>query len=146
MTMPLKTVFYNIERAIKEYRKFSQRNLIKKEPEITVDQALILNLLHDQPDLSQKEIASLLFKDNAAMTRMIEGMVKKGMLDKSAHPEDKRRSSITLTVKGKQTLKNIIPVILSNRNTALEGISEEEIALLVRLLQKIIRNVNQPNS
>lgn len=146
MTMPLKTVFYSIERAIKEYRKFSQRNLIKKEPEITVDQALILNLLHDQPDLSQKEIASLLFKDNAAMTRMIEGMVKKGMLDKSAHPEDKRRSSITLTVKGKQTLKNIIPVILSNRNTALEGISEEEIALLVRLLQKIIRNVNQPNS
>lgn len=146
MTMPLKTVFYSIERAIKEYRKFSQRNLIKKEPEITVDQALILNLLHDQPDLSQKEIASLLFKDNAAMTRMIEGMVKKGMLDKSAHPEDKRRSSITLTVKGKQTLKNIIPVILSNRNTALQGISEEEIALLVRLLQKIIRNVNQPNS
>ena len=144
MTMPLKTIFYNIERAIKEYRKFSQRNLVMAEKEITVDQGLILNILNDQPNLSQNEIANLLFKDNASMTRMIEGMVKKGMLEKTMDLTDKRRASLSLTEKGRTVLSNITPIILKNRETALTGISEEEKVLLVQLLQKIVRNVNQP--
>lgn len=146
MTMPLKTVFYNIERAIKEYRRFSQRNLTRADQQITVDQALILNLVADQPELSQKEISELLYKDNAAMTRMVEGMVKKGMINKSIDPADKRRARLALTSKGEKVLENIIPVILRNREIALKGLTEKEIAMLVQILQKIVRNVNQPNT
>ena len=146
MTMPLKTVFYNIERAIKEYRKFSQRNLLQTGKEITVDQGLILNLLNDQPELAQNEIAALLYKDNAAMTRMIEGMIKKDLLIKTVDPVDRRKAKLNLTLKGKEVLETITPVILRNREIALEGLNDEEIALLVRLLQKIVRNVNQPIS
>lgn len=142
--MPLKTVFYIIEKTIKEYRKFSQRNLIEVEKSITVDQALVLNLLYDQPDLSQREIARLLYKDNAAMTRMLEGMVKKGMLEKFPHPRDKRRAQIIITDQGKKILSNIIPVVLNNREIALKGLTPEEISLLGKLLAKIIDNVEQP--
>ncbi|WP_224490429.1 MarR family winged helix-turn-helix transcriptional regulator [Robertkochia flava] len=144
MTMPLKTVFYNIERAIKEYRKFSQRNLNKVQKEITVDQALILNVLNDQPERSQKELADLLYKDNAAMTRMVEGMVRKGLLTKDEDPSDRRKARLTVTSKGDAVLKSITPVILNNREVALKGITDEEIGLLVQLLQKIVRNIIQP--
>ncbi|THD67891.1 MarR family transcriptional regulator [Robertkochia marina] len=143
MTMPLKTVFYTIEKTIKEYRKFSQRNLIKIEKHITVDQALVLNILKEQPGLSQKEIAGLLYKDVAAMTRMIEGMVKKGMLKKLPYPEDKRRSLIQPTDKGEAILEKIIPVVLKNRKLALEGLTEEEVHTLNALLNKILTNLNR---
>ena len=143
MTMPLKTVFYHIEKTIKEYRKYSQRNLIKIDRSITVDQALVLNLLHEQPQLSQREMAALLYKDNAAMTRMIEGMVKKELLEKFPHPEDKRKSLIHLTGKGQKILKQIIPVVLNNRKTALEGFTEEEVEQLSVLLGKIVSNLSK---
>lgn len=141
--MPLKTVFYHIEKTIKEYRKYSQRNLIKIDRSITVDQALVLNLLHEQPQLSQREMAALLYKDNAAMTRMIEGMVKKELLEKFPHPEDKRKSLIHLTGKGQKILKQIIPVVLNNRKTALEGFTEEEVEQLSVLLGKIVSNLSK---
>ena len=143
MTMPLKTVFYTIEKTIKEYRKFSQRNLIKKEKHITVDQALVLNILKEQPGLTQKEIAGLLYKDVAAMTRMIEGMVKKGILKKLPYPDDKRRSLIQPTDRGEAILEKIIPVVLRNRELALQGMTEEEVHTLNTLLNKILTNLNR---
>ena len=82
-----KTVFYTIERAIKEYRKFAQNNIADKVKDITVDQALILFFLEKHPELSQQEIATLVFKDKASVTRMINLMVSKGYIERSINEE-----------------------------------------------------------
>ena len=71
-------LFYYIEKAIKSYRQFAQRELKNAGLSITVDQWLTLNCLHENPDMSQKELAETIFKDNASITRIIELLVKKG--------------------------------------------------------------------
>ncbi len=141
---PSQVVFYSIERAIKEYRKFAQKKISETVEGITVDQGLILLFLNDHPELSQKEIAKLLFKDNASMTRMIDLMVKKEYLMRSTH-KDRRRHTIDITSKGKRILEKLPPVILKNRNTALEGITSQELNQLEQILNKIINNcvINQ---
>ncbi|MEC7771671.1 MAG: MarR family transcriptional regulator [Bacteroidota bacterium] len=143
MKVPAKTVFYHIERTIKTYRKFSRQNFLKVVDDITVDQKLVLQYLNDRPELSQNEIAELVFKDNASLTRMIDLMVRKGFLDRSINPKDRRRFHIELTPKGKEILEKLAPVIAENRKRAFAGISEEELVQLEQTLNKIVSNLNK---
>ncbi len=141
MSIPSKTVFYTIEKTIKTYRKFSKQNFIKVVDDITVDQKLILQYLNDYPELSQKEIAELVFKDNASLTRMIDLMVNKKFLKRSMNNEDRRRYKIEITPRGKEVLNKLEPVIKENREKAFSGITEEELVQLNTTLNKILSNL-----
>lgn len=71
---------------------------------------------------------------------MIELMVKKEYITRTIHLEDRRKFNLEITKKGIKTLQEIEPVIELNRQTALEGLSLEEIVLLDKTLHKIIIN------
>ncbi|WP_017495557.1 MarR family winged helix-turn-helix transcriptional regulator [Flavobacterium sp. WG21] len=137
---PTGTALYSLEKAIKEYRRLAQKNITKVVKDITVDQCLVLIILNNNPDISQNKLANLVFKDSASITRMIELMVKKEYITRTIHPVDRRKFNLEITKKGKKTLDDIQPVIEINRQTALEGLSLEEIALLDKTLHKIIIN------
>jgi len=137
---PTATVLYLIEHAIKEYRKISQRNISKIVKDITIDQCLVLIILNKDDKISQNELANLVFKDNASITRMIELMVKKDYLNRTIHQEDRRKFNLEVTEKGKKMLELINPIAKLNRETALNGLSLEEINLLEKTLNKIITN------
>lgn len=140
---PLQTVFYSIEKAIKEYRKYAQVSILKHISDITLDQTLVLMILNETPEIAQKEIAKLLYKDNASLTRIIELMVKKEYLTRKKNDSDGRRSQLDITEKGKTTIKKLSPVIIQNRTTALEGLSDDEISQLDSLLNKITSNCSK---
>jgi len=137
---PTRTALYSIEKAIKEYRKLAQKNISKVVKDITVDQCLVLIILNENQNISQNELANLVFKDNASITRMIELMVKNEYLNRTIHPEDRRKFNLEITDKGLNTLQLIQPVVKSNRKKALDGLSLEEITLLDKTLNKIIIN------
>ncbi|MGH1386314.1 MarR family winged helix-turn-helix transcriptional regulator [Kordia sp.] len=137
---PAETIFYTIESTIKEYRKSSQKNLSVEVDDMTIDQGMILAFLDKYPEKTQKEIAAMAFKDNASMTRMLDLMEKKKYLKRSINEENRRRYKIEITSKGKQVLKTLAPIITSNRDNALHGISEEEVLQLERILLKIKSN------
>ncbi len=143
---PTRTVLYSIEEAIKEYRKLSNRNIVKVIPDITVDQVLILILLKNNNNLSQMEIGDLVFKDYASITRIINLMIKKEYLIKSPHKVDKRRSAIKITTKGMKAIENLEPVIKLNRETALKNISNKEMNQLFSILNKITNNCKHSDS
>ena len=142
MKTPAKTVFYTIEKTIKTYRKFSNRNFLKVVDAITVDQKLVLQYLDSSPELSQKEIAALVFKDTASITRMIDLMVTKQFLKRTINKHDRRRFHLEITPKGKAILSKLEPVISANRKQAFSGISEEELDQLEKTLQKILTNIS----
>lgn len=137
---PSQTIFYTIEKTIKSYRKFSQKNISSKISDITIDQTLVLQFLNNHPELTQKEIAELIFKDNASMTRMINLMVQNNYLKRTVNDQDRRRYKIEITTKGKEILVDLPTIILNNRNKALEEITENELIQLENILNKIIFN------
>ncbi|MEO5776023.1 MAG: MarR family transcriptional regulator [Flavobacterium sp.] len=137
---PTGTVLYTIEQTIKEYRKISQKNIGRIVNDITVDQCLLLIVLNKNPNYSQKEIAELIFKDNTSITRIIELMVKKEYLTRKINELDRRKFNLEITEKGQKTIELLSPIIQTNRKTALNGLSLEEIDLLNKTLNKIITN------
>lgn len=137
---PTGTVLYTIEQTIKEYRKICQKNIQKIVNDITVDQCLVLIILNENANISQIDMAKLIFKDNASVTRIIELMVNKDYLNREINELDKRKSKLVITEKGEKTIVLLTPVFKLNRKTALNGLSIDEIELLDKILTKIISN------
>lgn len=140
LALPSETIFHVIESTIREYRRYAQKNISAVIEDMTIDQGLVLLFLNQYPDMTQKEIAELVFKDNASMTRMINTMVEKKYLKRSMHAEDRRRYKIEITARGKEVLKTLPPIIQNNRNSSLKGISKNEQKQLETILNKIRSN------
>ena len=143
--VPPQTVLYTLEQAIKAYRKLCQQNIDQVMPTLTVDQALTLMVLNKHPALSQQQVAELVFKDKASITRIIELLVQKGLLSRAMHPTDRRKFDLSLTAAGQHTLAQLAGTIELNQRTALQGLDEAELAQFRATLQKIIANCASPN-
>ncbi len=141
---PTSTVLYSIEEAIKAYRKLSQQHISHVVSDITVDQALILLILEDN-DKTQTEIADIVFKDYASMTRIIKLMINKNYLIKTVDNLDRRKAKLEITEIGEEKLKKLKPIIKKNREVALGNISDEELKQLYKTLNKITQNC-KPNT
>jgi len=137
---PTSTIFYTIENAIKTYRKYVQKKLSAVADGITVDQMMILATLDENLGMAQNEIADLVFKDHASVTRIIELLVKNDYLTRSINEADRRKFNLHISAKGHATLKLLKPVIYQNRKDALRGVSETEVNQLFTILNKIIHN------
>lgn len=136
-------VFYTIDKAIKSYKQYAQKQLKTAGFELTIDQWLVLKSIQEDSDARQQDIADKAFKDVASITRIIEALVQKGYLLREFHSKDRRRFKLLLTDKGTETLKAMQPYTMANRKKALDGISNDEIEALSKTLSKIIDNVNK---
>lgn len=140
---PANTIFFQIEKAIKQYRTMAQNNLNQLEYPITINQILLMIQIDQRTDTSQVELAELLFKDVASVTRMIELLVKRGFLVREENKEDRRKKDLKITEKGKELLELAVPIIKKNREIAQQNLNEEEIQTLFKLLNKIIVNTSK---
>ena len=135
-------LFYTLEKAIKSYRQFAQRRIAEQQYDITIDQWLILKTIHDNPDISQRDIAESVFKDQASITRLIDALVQKGFLERKTSELDRRRVDLALSQLGEMVLSELDPLIQENRKTALHGFDSSEVNDFREYLEKIIQNCN----
>lgn len=135
-------VFYTIDKSIKAYRQYAQKQLKEAGFPVTIDQWLVLKNIQELPQISQQELSRRVFKDTASVTRIIDLLVKQGMITREASENDRRRNFLSVTREGIKTLKDIQPVIMKNRATALKGIDPRELETLKKNLQTIIGNVS----
>lgn len=137
---PGQTIFYTIERAIKTYRQYAQRSISEHGIDITIDQLLVLRAIQDFDGISQTQIAGMIFKDYASVTRIIDLLVRKNYLQREYHKNDRRRHHLKITASGSKVIAKLNPVVANYRQNALENISEEEITALRNVLEKITDN------
>jgi MarR family transcriptional regulator for hemolysin len=134
------TLFYSLERAIKTYRQFAQSNINRAGIDITIDQWLILKTLQDNPDITLQQVSVEVFKDFASVTRIIQLLEAKKYVARVSHPEDGRRSALSLTTLGKETVRSLKPIITGNRAKAVKGLSSADIARAHATLATITEN------
>ena len=146
LSNPTKTALYTLEQAIKTYRKLCQQNLDQVVDNLTVDQALTLIVLDKYPALNQQQLADLVFKDKASLTRIIELLVQKSLVSRAIHPTDRRKFELHLTTAGQRILMQLAGTIALNQRTALQGLNTAELAQFETTLLKIIANCTVPNA
>ncbi|MFS4470756.1 MarR family winged helix-turn-helix transcriptional regulator [Chryseobacterium sp. T20] len=137
-------IFYNIDKAIRAYRNYAQRQLKVHGYTITIDQWLIIKAILENPGITQNEIGDLVFKDNASVTRIIDLMVKSEYIIRKVHPEDRRKTQLEVTDSGVKVIKEVQNIVEKNRKIALKGISNNELEVMYSALLKISENCLNP--
>jgi DNA-binding MarR family transcriptional regulator len=136
-------IFYTIDKSIRTYRQYAQRQLKDAGYAITIDQWLVIKTLLENPDITQQEIGEMVFKDNASVTRIIELLVNAKYLKRKSNSEDRRRTNLEVTEKGKETIADVHKIVLKNRSVALDGISKSELETVKKVLVKITKNCQE---
>ncbi len=135
-------LFYQIDRTIKLARAYTVKAFVDAGYDLTVDQWLILKKLSDQDGaMTQTELANSLTKDNASITRTIDLMSKKGLLERRRKDADRRAYELVLSAKGIQTLETLLPLVKQIREQALQQVSEEELSNLRATLIQVQENL-----
>ncbi|TGE24591.1 MarR family transcriptional regulator [Hymenobacter aquaticus] len=137
-------LFYSLDKAIKQYRRFAQANIDRAGIAITIDQWLVLRVILENDDLTQTEIGDRVFKDQASVARIIRLLTERGLLAAEALAYDGRRTQLRVTEEGQRILDAVQPIVLSNRGIALQGLSAADTAVLQELLERIYRNCTPP--
>jgi DNA-binding MarR family transcriptional regulator len=91
---------------------------------------------------SPRQLAYLVGTDTAGMTRLIDRLVAKGLLVRSAHPEDRRAVVVEPTEQGRALLPSVFPVFGRVGGQLLAGFSEEEQAQATALLARMLANLS----
>lgn len=133
-------IFYTMDKAIRTYRQYAQKQLKKAGFTITIDQWLIIKSILENPGIPQQELAEMTFKDNASVTRIIDLLVKAQYLRRTMHSTDRRRANLEVTKEGKKVIADVQKTVLKNRATALNGIDQKTITSMKNTLQTIIDN------
>ncbi len=138
-------IFYKLERAIKAYRQFAQRELRQAGFSITIDQWLTIKNISEHPGIKQNELAERVFKDNASITRIIDILVKAEYLERNVHRDDRRRTTLSVTRKGHKVIEAVKGTVKRNRAEALKGVSQKELELLAEIARTITGNCGASN-
>ena len=138
----LKAYGYLLERTQRKVRQYFQKALLTNNTGITVDQWIILDRLHRNDGVSQSEIADMTLKDAPTVTRIIDLLCKKELVERTQDNGDRRRLNIKLTAQGRKKVEEVMPIVLEMREKGWQNLSDEDYSAMIRILDTIYTNFN----
>lgn len=130
-----------LERTARRVKQYAQYQFNCREFGITVDQWSILKNLKQRADLSQKELAEYCGKDQPTLTRIVDLLVRKNLVERRANPTDRRSFVVHLTAEGEQKIKTLSNHVGEIRMQAWKNLNEADFEHLKRILNTIYDNL-----
>jgi DNA-binding MarR family transcriptional regulator len=100
-------------------------------------QYVVLTCLHDGIAVNPKDICIQYRHDSGALTRVIDQLAERGLLERVRRDRDRRKVELQLTPAGRETIESLIPLVVDKLNEVLTDFSKAEVRELLRLLVKL---------
>ncbi len=110
--------------------------------EITFAQWMVLVKLRDGLATTAAEIARDMCHDSGALTRMIDQLAQRGLIERSRSQADRRSIVLKLTDEGHRTADALVPMVVGLLNRALTDFTQDETRTLIRLLTKLLDGIS----
>lgn len=136
---------YNVNKANSALRNSFQDALNNGGIKLTPEQWGTLNYIYFNPNETVTNIANVTFRDKTSVTRMIEGLVKKGYISRKPDTEDRRIQRLHLTKIGIELYKKSLPICKKYNEELKSIISREEALSVIDGLNRITNFLNNKN-
>ncbi len=103
----------------------------------TMVQYQILVWLRDGLAVNPKDICAQFRHNSGALTRVIDQLADRGLLERSRRDRDRRKVELELTPAGREAVETLIPMVVEKLNLALADFSNAEVQEFKRLLLKL---------
>ena len=84
------------------------------------------------------DISRNLNHDSGALTRVVDQLEGRGLLERTRSTEDRRIVELALTPEGRRAVDASIPLVVDHINRVLADFSREEIDMMVSMLKRMI--------
>lgn len=131
-----------IDRTYKVVRQDLINRFKNADVNITPEQWVILAKLNEQ-DMYQTELASMSFRDKPTVSRIVDLLVKKQLVQRIPDKEDGRKYHVSITKKGKAIIQKAIPAVEESRKIGWTNLTQDEYEMLISTLDKIFSNYSE---
>lgn len=108
--------------------------------DITPEQWIVIDTVNKNGTMSQKEIGQLSFKNAPTISRIIDNLVKKRLVDRIGEQGDRRKTSISITEDGRHLIQRCQAEVDRLRNLSWDGLSDSDYENFTRILDKVFEN------
>lgn len=123
-----------LRKAAQRHAAIFARHMVE---DLTPTQWAALVKAAEQDFTSQNQLGRETAMDGATIKGVVDRLVKRGLLETCADPQDGRRSQIALTARGRAALAAGLPAARTITADTLAGLSCGERQMLLELLRKI---------
>lgn len=110
--------------------------------DMTPEQYGVLHRLTLADGISQKKLAAIHSRDQTSISKVLDKLEHKEMIVRRGNPTDRRSVLVHLTDKGRDVERLLTPLMEASNAEAIEGLTEEELNLFIRVLNRIFGNVS----
>jgi DNA-binding MarR family transcriptional regulator len=135
-------VFETIHRLMHAFRARQYRLIQDSGVDLTHMQHKVLGYFARHPDATLSDLVAESGKDKAQIARLITEVRTKGLLDAKADTADKRVTRLRLTQAGIEIFERLKKTERELSDLAIQGLSEDECKLLLKLLGDIKNNLS----
>ena len=136
-----KSLGFKLDRAARLTTLNFNKNLKENNIILTAEQWGIINFLLEEDGINQNQIGKLINKDHTCVSRLIDNLIKKGIINKKNLVEDKRVNLIYLTKEGKELQNSVVDTVEHSLDKVFQNVSEKEKEIFSIVLDKIIKNL-----
>ena len=108
---------------------------------LTPEPFMLIDLLWNQGEMTQQELADQLHKDKNSVTKLVDAIERKGFVIRRQNRNDRRANTLLLTDKAEILKPGAKKKGISILDKMLEGISEEELRTFLTTLRKLNDNM-----
>ncbi len=109
---------------------------------ISPEEWAILLVLWKKDGQHPGEMSARTVRDPTTMTRLIDSMVKKGVVERRPVTNDRRRSLVCLTDRGRALKPVLVGLAMPMIETSMAGISAEDAEITTRVLNRMVTNLS----
>lgn len=106
---------------------------------------ILLHVSH-KPGINYIDLSDLLLCTKSNTTRVIQGMVKEGMITRKVDPDDGRSFKLYLTDKGTDLLNQVYPGFVKQVYQLMSHFNDEEVSRFLEVSQHIESNLSPDSS
>lgn len=129
----LSTIVYRVNKLLKLQIQNSLRDF-----DITTDQWIVLGrVYHGSGQYNQKQLAEMCFKERAAITRMLDILQRKELLERRNSVEDRREFLIYITDKGNALYRETLGSVAKAEDRVSSILDAQELEEAIRLMKKL---------
>jgi len=138
----IETPYSQLIRSIAIKMKLSSDEKVKKLG-LNSQQGRMIGYIYEHQDIGiiQKDLAKVFQRTEASITSMLQGLEKKGYIERRIPKENERQKNIHVLPKGAELIEDFNKLVVEAEENIIANLTEQEKETLLALLLKVDRNL-----
>ena len=134
---------FRLHRTNRLLRTHLARFLDSHVPGISPEQWFVLARVAQSPGVRQVDLAERVLADPPNVSRLVDALVARGLVRRSADPADRRSWLLSLTKEGREVTAELLDHTAAERQLVFGGFGEDELDALAAALDRIDANLRR---